>query len=133
MTRSKGYEYARQAAKNASFKRCKMGAAAVYRGSLLALGWNSEKTHPLQARYNRLREFDGYHFQSKLHAEMMVITKIAHLDIDFSQVDLYIWRGDEDAPRLSRPCAACEAALRELGIKRVFYTGNNSYIKEIYD
>jgi deoxycytidylate deaminase len=109
-----------------------MGAAAVYRGSLLAIGWNSEKTHPLQARYNRLREFDGYHFQSKLHAEMMVVTKIAHLDIDFSQVDIYIWRGD-DVPQLSRPCAACEAALRELGIKRVFYTGNNSYIKEIYD
>ena len=63
---------------------------------------------------------------------MMVINKIRYLDIDFSQVRLFVWRG-KHTPRLARPCAACERAIRDLGIRKVFYTGNDSYIEEIYN
>ena len=55
-----------------------------------------------------------------------------YLDIDFSQVRLFIWRGEEE-PQISKPCAACEKAIRDLGIKRVFYTGHNSYVEEFYN
>jgi deoxycytidylate deaminase len=86
----------------------------------------------MQARYNtRTRGFDGHKFRSTIHAEMMVITKIKYLDIDFSQVRIFVWRG-QNVPELSKPCKACERALRDLGIRKVFYTGNNSYISETY-
>lgn len=132
MTKTRGYEIARQASLKSDFEKCHTGAVAIYHSRVLALGWNSEKTSSMQARYNKARGFDGYVFRSSIHAEMMVINKIKYLDIDFSRVRLFVWRGNE-YPQISRPCAACEKAIRDLGIKRVFYTGNNSYIEEKYN
>lgn len=131
MTINKGYLFAKKASEKSDFYRNHTGAVAIYNGSVIAEGWNSEKTSPLQARYNDLRGFDSYKYRASLHAEMMVISKIRYLDIDFSKVQLFVWRGKEQ-PRLSKPCEACEKAIREVGIKKVFYTGNDSYIKEIY-
>jgi deoxycytidylate deaminase len=132
MTKAKGYQIARQASLKSDFHRCHTGAVAIYNNKILALGWNSERLSLMQARYNKLRGFDGYSNKSSIHAEMMVINKIKYLDIDFSQVRLFVWRGKNE-PLISKPCAACEKAIRDLGIKKVFYTGNNSYIEEIYN
>ncbi len=132
MTKAKGYELAKSASLNSDFYKCHTGAVAVYRNKVLAIGWNSEKLSTMQAKYNtRTRGFDGHKYRSTIHAEMMVVNKIKYLDIDFSQVKIFVWRG-QDFPELSKPCKACERALRDLGIRKVFYTGNNSYISETY-
>ena len=131
MTKKKGYELARQASLQSDYHKCHTGAVAIYNNKVLAVGWNSTKLSSLQAKYNRARGFDGYTFTSSVHAEMMVVNKIRYLDIDFSQVRVFVWRGVHE-PQISKPCAACEKALRDLGIRRVFYTGNNSYIEEYY-
>ena len=132
MTKDKGYKLARSASIKSDFYRCHTGAVAIYGNKVLAIGWNSDRTSLMQARYNSMmRGFDGHKFKSSLHAEMMVLNKIRFLDIDFSQVRICVWRG-QDMPRISKPCAACEKAMRDLGIKKVFYTGNNSYISEVY-
>ena len=132
MTKWRAYEYAKSASLNSDFGYQALGAAAIYCGKLLAVGWNSCKTHPVQAKYNSSeRGFDGYFFKSSIHAEMMVINKIKHLDINFGKVKLFVWRGSH-APRLAKPCAACERALRDLGIKHIYYTGNDSFVEETY-
>lgn len=133
MTRNRGYDLAKIASLKSDFDRSKTGAVAIYGNKVLAIGWNSNKTSSLQAKYNTMtHRFDGHKFKSSIHAEMMVVNKIKFLDIDFSQVRIFVWRG-QDVPRISKPCAACEKALRDLGIRKVFYTGNNSLIEEIYN
>ena len=133
MTKNKGYELARSASLKSDFGRCETGAVAIYGNKVLAIGWNSNKTSSLQAKYNsRTRGFDGNKYKSSVHAEMMVVNKIKYLDVDFSQVRVFVWRGKTD-PMMSRPCKACEKALRDLGIKKVFYSGDNSLIEEIYN
>ena len=132
MTKAKGYMLAKAASFKSDFYRSHTGAVAIYHNKVLAVGWNSNKISTMQARYNAMRGFDGYIFPSTIHAEMMVLEKIKYLDIDFSQIRFYVWRGT-DKPLISKPCAACEKALRDFGIKRVYYTGNNSYIEEYYN
>lgn len=133
MTKTKGYDLARTASENSDFHRCPTGAVAIYGNKVLAYGWNSEKSSLLQARYNtKARGFDGYKYKSSIHAEMMVVNKIKYLDVDFSQVRVFVWRG-KTTPLMSKPCPACEEALRDLGIRKVFYTGNNSFIEEYYN
>ena len=133
MTKSKGYELAKSASLNSDFYKCHTGAVAIYGNKVLAYGWNSNKSSLMQARYNsRTRGFDGHKFNSAIHAEMMVVNKIKYLDVDFSQVRIFVWRGQNE-PMISKPCKACEQALRDLGIRKVFYTGNNSYVSEIYN
>lgn len=133
MTKAKGYELAKSASRKSDFYRCHTGAVAIYGNKVLAIGWNSTKLSLMQAKYNsRARGFDGYSNKSSIHAEMMVINKIKYLDIDFSHVRVFVWRG-KTTPLLSKPCKACEQALRDLGIRKVFYTGTNSYISEVYN
>ncbi len=132
MNNKQGYKYAKKVSKNSDFYKCHTGCIAVYAGHVIAEGYNGSKSHSLQVKYNKYRDFDEFKYKGSIHAEMMVVQKIKDLDIEFSQVKIYIYRGKE-FPRLSKPCMACEKALRDLGIRKIFYTGDNSYIYEKYE
>lgn len=123
------FEYARQASVESDFK-VHVGCIAVYRGKVIATGGSSEKTSPVMARYNIYRHFeDNNSVAHKLHAEISVLNKIKKMDIDFSKVSLYVWRGNNGA-MLSRPCPACMAAIKDIGIKHVFYSGYGTLVYE---
>lgn len=67
----------------------------------------------------------------KLHAEIRCINKIKNLDINFSKVRLYVYRIRRDRPfGLARPCTSCMAAIRDLGIRDIYYTTNEGYSYE---
>lgn len=62
---------------------------------------------------------------------MMCLLKIMHLDIDFSKIKLYVYREDlNDNLAICRPCNACMKAIKDLGIKTIYYTTNEGYVKE---
>ena len=125
------FKYAKKASLKSDFYKCHTGCVAIYAGHIIAEGWNSEKTHSIQTYYNKFRDFDPSKYDGCIHAEMMVVQKIKYLDIDFSRVKIYVSRG-KDMPMKAKPCKACENALRDLGIKKVNYTGDNSYVYERY-
>ena len=67
----------------------------------------------------------------KLHAEIKCLSQIKDIDINFSKVKLYIYRIRNDQPfGLSRPCPSCMAAIKDLGIKDIYYTTNDGYAYE---
>ena len=111
----------------------RIGCIAVYRGTVLAKGWNSDKTHTAQAKYNRYRFKDcgNKYLPSKLHAEITVLQKIKYLDIDFSRLHLYIYREWKDGTiAIARPCEACMAAIRAMGIRHIHYTTDCGFAYE---
>lgn len=67
----------------------------------------------------------------KLHAEINCINSIRHLNINFSKVKLYIYRIRKDQPfGLSRPCPSYMSAIKDIGIKDIYYTTNDGYVHE---
>ena len=50
--------------------------------------------------------------------------------MDKSKLSIYIWRGKNGSRMLSKPCPACQAALKDFGIKNIYYTGNNAFVYE---
>ena len=133
MLRNVDYRYfkkARQIANISDYKKQHVGCVAVYQGQVIGLGCNCNKTHPMQKFYNKYRMPSDY-MLPKLHAEISCINQIKHLDINFSKVKLYIYRIRKDQPfGLSRPCPSCMAAIRDLGIRDVYYTTNDGYVYE---
>lgn len=133
MFRNTDYRYfdkARQVATISDFNKVHIGCVAVYQGQVIGLGCNCNKTHPTQKFYNRYREYSDA-LLPKLHAEISCINQIKNLDINFSKVKLYIYRIRKDQPfGLARPCPSCMAAIRDLGIKEIFYTTNDGYSYE---
>ena len=121
------------------FPRVHIGCIAVYKKNIIGIGYNSLKTSPIQSKYNTLGKRillsnHGKPINEYLHAEIACLNMIRNMDIDFSKVKLYISRrncwGDLAC---CRPCSACEYAIKELGIKTVYYTDDiNKYVREDY-
>lgn len=124
-------------AKNISFlsdfKNVHIGCVAIYKKQIIGTGFNTNKTNPIQMFYNKYRDFETIgKSQAKLHAEMSCILSIKNLNIDFSKVNLYIYREDKNRHiALSRPCKSCMQAIKDLGIKKINYTTYDGYAKEI--
>lgn len=112
------------------FPRIKVGCCAVYKHKIISSGCNSIKTNPVQKRLNVYR-FDA-DTPATIHAELACLLPLLNRkDIDFNNVSLYIYREYKSKElALSRPCASCESLIRSLGIRNIYYTGNNSYISE---
>ena len=113
--------------------RARIGAVISYKGTVLAKGFNTDRTHTDQAKYNRWRykECGNNYLPSKNHAEMMALSKIKYLDIDFSKVHVYVYRELRDGKLgMARPCPACMAAIKRLGVKHIHYTTDSGYAAE---
>ena len=127
----KYFQKAKQVAAISDFTKIHVGCVAVYQGSVIGIGCNSNKTHPRQNYYNRYRVTDNTYFVPKLHAEISCINSIRNLDINFSKVKLYIYRIRHDQDYgISRPCPSCMAAIRDIGIKDIYYSTDDGFAYE---
>lgn len=127
---AKHFEKAKKIATVSDFAKTHVGCIAIYHGKIIGVGCNTNKTHPKQKYYNRFRDYSET-FLPKLHAEINCLNQIRNLDINFSKVQLYIYRIRKDQPfGMSRPCLSCMAAIKDLGIKEVYYTTNDGFAHE---
>lgn len=133
----KNFNKAKTASTFSTFAKHHLGAVIMYGNSVLSVGWNSNKESPLQKKYNRLRDFDVDRFPNYGHAEIYAIHKLENMvdcsRLDRSKLSIYVWRGKNDTKMMARPCPACMAALRDFGIKNIYYTGDNSFVFEELD
>lgn len=114
--------------------RAHIGCVISYKGAVLAKGWNSDKTHTQQSRYNvyRYKDCGNNYLPAKQHAEAAALQKIKYLDIDFSKVKVVVYREFHNGKLANcRPCPACMAAIKEMGIEQIYYTTEDGgYVKE---
>ena len=127
------FKKARQVALISDYQKVHIGCVAVYQGNIISIACNTNKTHPMQKYYNRYREESDVMIP-KLHAEINCLNQLKHLNINFSKVKLYIYRIRNDRPYgMARPCPSCMAAIRDLGIRDIYYTTNDGYVYEKLD
>lgn len=123
------FNKAMQVASISDYKKTHVGCVAVYQGNIIGIGCNCNKTHPTQKYYNKYRGVSD--MLPKLHAEINCINSIKHLCINFSKVKLYVYRIRKDQPfGISRPCPSCMAAIKDIGIRDIYYTTNDGYAYE---
>lgn len=125
---------ARDVALLSDYHKTHVGCVAVYHGQVIAIGYNSNKTHPSQKYYNRFRYIEGIVTKPllpKLHAEIDCINQLRHQEVNFSKVKLYIYRIRSDQPYgNARPCLSCMAAIRDTGIRDIYYTTDDGFVYE---
>ena len=129
---------ARKVAKTSSFENFHMGCVIVYKKHIIGAGSNSDKTHPMQAQYNKYRKFNKTRngIKHSLHAEIAALNSISYpvgLQVDWEKIKVYIYRicpGKKRGHGLARPCEGCMRALKDLGIRHIYYTGEESFIYE---
>lgn len=132
------FDFARRASYKSDYRNGKrstpaIGAVAVYKGSIIGQASNSNKTSPLQAKYNIYR-FNRPDLPSKNHAETALLQSIRFKygnNLDWSRVEIYLYRELKDGTiAMSRPCPSCFHMLRDYGIKKVYYTTDQGFAME---
>lgn len=130
------FELARQVASQSNFGKAHVGCTITYKGRPVVSSCNMEKTHPLQKKYNRYREKNhreqNTELAPKVHAEINALSKIMEAGYDSRKLDVYVYRIRKDrAFGMARPCAACMKAIRDMGIRNIYYTTNEGYAHEV--
>lgn len=133
------FEMARQQALRSQFERFHLGCIITYKGHVIGRGSNSDKTDPLQKKYNKERKFNKSGTQPikhSVHAEIAALKSIPYPiqeSIDWTKVKVYIYRiapGKKLHLGNARPCPACIKALRDKGIKYIYYTSDDGFAAE---
>ena len=112
-------------------KNVKIGCLIVSGHRIISSGYNSDKTNPIQKKYNRLRFSEET--PHRLHAEISALLPLLNnKDIDFSKVKIFTYREKADhSLGKSRPCKSCMALIKDLGIKHIYYTTDDGYCHEV--
>lgn len=140
MKMNKYFKLARHASEMSDYNRknIHIGAVLVYKKQILATGWNTNKTSPIQYKYNKYREeitdtkrtYSADTHPSCVHAEMMTLINTKDIDIDWGKARIYVYREMNGELRNCRPCPSCMKALKDRGIKTICYTTEDGYCKE---
>jgi deoxycytidylate deaminase len=109
--------------------KMKLAACLVLNNEVISVGYNSDKSHPLQKRF--AKNSDAI-FK---HAEVdCIINALRHIDKeDMKKTTLYVFRvkrkrkGDHAwVDGMAEPCPGCKRAIEHFGIKRVVYSTEES-------
>lgn len=121
------FSMAENMAELSTYRRYKVGCVIVYHNKVISTGCNKDVSHPLQKKYDLYRNIPD-ECPHKLHAEVDAIKHVINLDIDWSKVSIYVYRKMRSKPYgISRPCKACINLIKDLGIHKVYYTGDDDY------
>ena len=63
MKNTKMFNLAKEISELSNFKRQHIGCVIVYKSHILSIGYNSNKTHPIQQIYNKYRYLNGNNIQ----------------------------------------------------------------------
>lgn len=126
------FHYAYLEALKSDYKRFNVGCVIAYKHTIIGRGHNSNRSDPMQKQYNRkyrtFNNISGAYIHDSLHAEISAIKSVPYVvgkDVDFSKAKIYIYRispGRKNGYGCSRPCPACMHAIKDTGIKDIYYT-----------
>jgi len=132
MNINKYFNLAKNASTFSDYDKIHIGAVLIYKNKVLSVGWNTKRTNPIQKKYNRYRVLhDGRIYDSTIlsnatHAEMSTLISTKNIEgINWEKCSLFVYSETKDGnKRLTSPCPACRMALKERGIKNIYYTNN---------
>ena len=127
------FNIAKEVSSFSNFKGTQIGAVLVVVKTIISTGYNSYKTRPLQHQYNIYRKFEDYRNSiPSQHAEMSALSHLIGKEIDWKKVSIFTYRELKNGePACSRPCIACMALIKDLGIKNIYYIDESgNFVKE---
>lgn len=118
--KQKFFDLASKLAKQSNHHTHLFGCVVVDKDQIIAVGTNKLKTHPKSA-----------HKWNMLHSELSAIFSARFKDL--KGCTAYVYRENlHGKPGMAKPCKVCEAALKEAGIRKVYYTTETGYGEDKY-
>jgi len=113
------FEFAKKMALMSEYGKFRHGAVLVKHGSIMSAGINKDKTCSFGSRFRPKEMGDA-----TVHAELAAILNVPRSQTEGG--DVYVVRvGQREDLRNSKPCLMCQAAVKFVGVKRVFYSAED--------
>ncbi len=110
-------------------KRCKHFSFIMHKRRIIAIGANTQKTHPVHLKNRKISVRTGEDFSEQKHrcSEFNAIIKLKRLtNIDTKKCMLINIRYDKNKKlALASPCMSCKSLLKYFQFKSVLYTDND--------
>lgn len=117
------FDLARNVAFNSDYGKIRHGAILVRGGSVINSCFNKDKFCSFGSKFR-----DPARGHATIHAELGCVLGIPR-NIT-TGADIYVCRINRRGEfRNSKPCAMCHEVLKHVGIKRVYYTGDEGIIE----
>lgn len=106
----------------------KLAACLVLKNEIISVGYNSDKSHPMQKRFGKNSD------SIFKHAEIdCILNSLKHIEKENLQYStLYVYRVKKETrissdfvDGLAKPCVGCSRAIEHFGIKKVVYSCDN--------
>lgn len=128
------FDVAKSVARTSRHPKAHVGAVLVSGKDVVSVGVNGKKSHPLQQKFNNIRFKDDSAAQHLMHAEIEALVKGRAHHREIEDAAIYVYRVMKDGSiGMARPCVGCMAALKEYGIREVFYTTDQGLAYERVD
>lgn len=136
------FEEAHKLALTSEYPCFKIGCVLVYKNKVIGSGVNASKTCPDQKFYNR--KYRNFRVGTKppmdmIHAEIAALRSVPYnvaQEVNWSKVKVYTYRispGKPSGHGLSRCCPGCLHALKDKGVRKLFYTTDDGFCFETLD
>lgn len=121
------FNLAKLASLQASHLRYSVGAVIVNGNYVVTKGSNKRKSHTRQHRYDKQTNY--FSSFANIHAEICALIKSGLRDI--SGCEIYVHRTEKSGILAhSKPCCSCMQAIKDSGIKHVYFTSKDGYCYE---
>lgn len=107
-----------------------IGTCIVSKHQIISVSSNQIKSHPAQKKLNMFRFSPCDSSKDRIHAELSAILKVRNKE-DLQNACIYVYRiNRQNKLGMARPCPACLAKIKEVGIKTIYYTTPDGFCKE---
>lgn len=112
-------------------QRCFHSTFLIRKGKIVSIGWNSEKTHPINLKYNYLnRQGNSIGNQVGTHSEASALLRYGQEDCsDCVVVNLRIDMNSK--LNSAKPCSGCAHFLNQVGFKQLWASDSHGEFEKI--
>lgn len=119
---SRAVEWATHASQKTNGYRYKHGAVIFDKLDIISIGYNKQKHTSTLYKYGYKRCW--------LHAESDAILSYSRI-LDLHRYSILVIRKSKTKLSSSKPCESCMALIREVGIRTVYYSDKDGFIKKM--
>lgn len=117
------FSFARNVASGSPYGKIRHGAVLAKGGSVINAAFNKENYSSFGTRFR-----SRHRGHATVHAELGSVLGLPR-EVT-TGADVYVCRiNKEGLFRNSKPCSMCHAALKHVGVKRVYYTTNHNTVE----
>lgn len=115
------------------FSQARIASSVYYKNNIVSVGFNRNKTHPLQKKFGRNEESIYLHAEidAIIQARRYLTSDEIKSSIIYTARRKFTTHTDKEVWGLAKPCEGCMKAIKTFGFKAGYYSTERGKIEQM--